>query len=309
MSERTKALWALAAVCFFWGTTYIAILIAVRELPVFLFCSVRFIIAGSLMVLWALAKGRRLPRGTEWWTLSAIAFLLLTVGNGTLAWAEKSGVPAGIASLIVVATPFWMVCFARLRGERLRPQALIGLLLGFCGLTILLWPDLQLNDSKSGFVIGAGALMVSSVIWAYGSVYTKTRKLKVDPIMSVGVQKLLASLFLFALAMLRGEPAHWDASPKAWAAIAYLVVFGSMVGYTCYVYALERLPTDQVAVYALVNPIVAVLLGFFFFSERLDIYMLVGSPLVLWGIFLVNMARKRSTEPPVLWGSKRSGVL
>lgn len=309
MSERAKALWALAAVCFFWGTTYIAILVAVRELPVFLFCSVRFIIAGSLMVLWALLKGRRLPRGGDWRYLSVVAFLLLTVGSGTLAWAEKSGVPAGIASLIVAATPFWMVGFARLRGEELRPRALVGLLLGFCGLVVLLWPDLSFDAKRKGFLMGGGALIVSSIIWACGSVYTKTRKLEVDPIMSVGIQKLLASMYLFVLAMLRGEPAYWDPGPKAWAAIAYLVVFGSMVGYTCYVYALEKLPTDQVAIYAIVNPIVAVFLGFLFFNERLDVYMLVGSPLVLWGIFLVNSARKRTVEPPVLRGSERSGVL
>lgn len=207
-----------------------------------------------------------------------------------LTWAEQ-WVPAGIASLIVIATPFWMVFFARLSGEAVRPRALSGLLLGFAGLVVLLWPDLSIKEGGAGFIAGSVGLCFGSCAWAYGSVYSKRHPSKGDPLMQIALQMILAALYLGIFGLLRGEAHVWAPGTASIGSILYLALFGSLIGYSAYIYALSHLPTDQVSVYAYVNTLVAVGLGVLFLGERLDIYILLGMPLVLWGIYQVNTAR------------------
>lgn len=296
MSEIGRARLALAAVCFFWGTTYLAIHTGVSELPPLLFCAVRFSIAGAFMLLFALLRGEPLPRGRALADLALIGFLLLSVGNGFLAWGLQR-VPTGAASLIIAATPLWMALFARADGESVGGRAASGLLLGFLGLAVLLVPDMRAARPDSGFIPGVLGLLTASVSWSWGSVYSKGRSLKDSPMANAAVQMLAGSLFLLAAALWQGDAARWDPSMKSWCAIAYLVLFGSIVGYSAYLYALARLPTAQAAVYAYVNPLVAVALGVLFLREHLDCHILGALPLVLTGIYLVNSPSKPGTLP------------
>ncbi len=233
-----------------------------------------------------------------------VAFLLLGVGNGILTWAEQ-WLPAGIASLIIVATPFWMVLFASLGGEAVRARAVGGLVVGFFGLAMVLWPDLRVREVESGFVLGAVCLCFSSAAWAYGSVYSKKHSPKGDPWMAIALQMLLGAVYLGVFGLLVGEAGRWVLTRESIWAMLYLVAFGSIVGYSSYIYALDHLPTEVVAIYAYVNPLVAVFLGVFLLGERMDVFMVFGAPLVLWGIYLVNSARPgTSTAGGPLKGKK-----
>lgn len=298
MKESTKARWALAAVCVSWGTTYIAIALGVREMPPLLFGSVRFALAGAALLAYCLWRGDRLPSRAELPRLAAVAFMLLTVGNGTLAWAQQ-WVPAGVASLLVVTTPLWMVGFARAAGESVRPRALAGLLVGFAGLLIVLWPDLRVGEGR-GFLWGCAGLLGSSCLWAYGSVYAKRRPFRTAGLMTVALQKLWASLFMLLIGLSRGEAPRWHPNQNAWLCILYLAVVGSIIGYSCYLHALAHLPTEQASIYAYANPVIAVLLGALILGERLDASVAAGGALVIAGVFLVNTARRGSEAAPAL---------
>lgn len=296
MSEAGRARWALGAVCFFWGTTYYAIRVAVTDMPPALFCAVRFLIGGSVLAAFERARGAAFPRGEDLRHVLIVGLLLLGFANGTLAWAQQ-WIPSGIASLIVVTTPFWMVLFARTSGERVKPRAATGLAVGFAGLAVLLWPDLMLQH-PGPYVMGSLALLCSSIVWAYGSILSKRRRVTTGAMMTIAVQMLAAGVFLGVVGLLRGEAARWHPTAASWLAVAYLIVFGSIVGYGSYIYALERLPTPQVAVYGYVNPIVAVFLGVLLLGERFDPYMVVGIPMVLGGVYLVHSSAPGSRERP-----------
>lgn len=261
-----------------------------RDLPPALFCALRQGVAGAVLLCWALWRGHALPRGRDWRDLAAVAVLLLVVGNGTLAWAEQ-WVPTGIASLIVVATPLWMAVFARLSGEPVGRRAASGLLLGFAGIGVLLWPDLGRVRPEAGFLKATLGLLASSAIWAYGSVYSKRRPARTEPVMSIAVQMLIGSGVFAALGVLVGEPARWRPTRESLLAVAYLVVLGSIVGYGSYIYALSKLSTVNVSVYVYINTVVAVLLGVLVLGERFDPFLAVGIPLALGGVYLVDRDR------------------
>jgi drug/metabolite transporter (DMT)-like permease len=269
----------------------------VRETPPFLFSSIRFFLAGSVLLVYSLWRGAKWPTGSEWRVLLIVSFLLLGIGNGVLTWAEQ-WVPAGIASLIIIATPFWLVLFARISGEAVSPKAVVGLIVGFAGLLFLLWPDLSSFGFRGGFAMGALGLCFSSAAWALGSVYAKNNKPVSDPIMVIALQKIMAAVYQGVFGLCIGEAARWSLPAASFWAILYLAVFGSIVGYTAYIYALDHFPTEQVSIYAYANPLVAVGLGVLFLGERMDLYMLMGVPLVLWGIYLVNTARARPVSRP-----------
>jgi drug/metabolite transporter (DMT)-like permease len=305
VAAPVAAYWALIAVCFFWGTTYIAIRIAVHDVPPLLFASVRFLMAALPVLAYALYKGEKRPTRKDLKRIFLVAFMLLTCGNGTLAWAEQ-WVPVAIASLIIVSTPFWMVLFARATGHQVSRRAMGGLLVGFGGLIVVLWPEIRGADLASGVLLGSAGLVGSSAMWAFGSVYVKNNPVSAGPWMKMGLEMLVASGYLLFLAVLRGEPALWAPTPASWAATVYLAVFGSIVGYGSYTYALKHLPTEQVSIYAYVNPIVAIVLGVVMLGEMVGPYLLLGTPLVILGVYLINTGKRRNQEPPALRTTHRA---
>ncbi len=287
MTTRVKALWALGAVCFFWGTTYLAIKVGVRTMPPLLFSGTRFMLAGVILALFAAATGRRFPGREDVRPLAVSGVLLLAVANSVLAWALRR-VPSGLASLMVAMTPLWLVVWARAGGETVTARGAAGLALGLAGLFVLLRPHLALGSLDVGLLPGALALCGSTGVWAWASLYAKRRPHGADPVAAVAFQKLVGGGAAVALGLALGEGGRWHPSAAGLWALLYLTFAGSVIGFTAYVYALAHLPTERVAVYAYVNPLVAVSLGVFFGGERADVHLFLGAPVVLLAVWLVN---------------------
>jgi drug/metabolite transporter (DMT)-like permease len=254
-------------VCFFWGTTYLAIRMSLETFPPILLVSLRYIIAGAITLGFAFAKGLYLPRGRD---LAAACFsgvLVLGVGNGALAISETM-IASGLAGLIISMQPFWMVGFDALLpgGERLHAPTIGGMLLGLAGACLLVTPDLGPNAANHNLLTGFVVLQIAMAGWSFGSIYQLRKSGMAHPIVAGGVQQLAAGLVLLPLALaIPGAPLHWSA--RGVGAMVYLVCFGSLVGYSAYVYAMDRLPVAVVSIYPYINAIVAVWLGWLFYRE------------------------------------------
>ncbi|MDE2292456.1 MAG: EamA family transporter [Elusimicrobia bacterium] len=291
MTVRARANAALAAVCFFWGTTYLAIKTGVREVPPVLFNGTRFFTAGLLLTAFVLATGRRLPARRRWASLALAAVLMMAVANSVLAWALQR-LPSGIASLLVALVPLWMVVLARAYGERVSGRGWSGVAVGLAGLVLLLWPELRSARVQPGFAQGALALCGSTGVWAWASLYAKRHPHESDHFAALAMQKLVGGAAAVGLALAAGEAPVWHPSRAASGAFLYLVFAGSLIGYSCYLYALEHLPTERVAMYAYANPVVAVTLGWLLGGERFDARVLAGAAVVLTGVYLASTGQR-----------------
>ena len=297
---------AFACVYFFWGSTYTAIKVGTQYLPALLLTGTRFLISGSLMLVFCRLRGLRIfyaAREMAW--LALLGFLMLGIGNFALVWSEKA-LPSGLAALIVAVVPLYVAILEKLLpgGEQLHPRGLVGLALGFGGLAVLMWPSLSHGISgQSVQALAGGMLLIGSFFWAVGSILSRRAKLKVDVLVAAGWQMLFAGIINAVFATIMGDWHHaqWT-RPAAWS-IAYLVTFGSWVGYTAYVWLLKHVPVGKVATYAYVNPVVAVLLGFFLLGERLVLSEYIGMFLVVIAVALVTSSQVKSAAPqqkPVL---------
>src|SRR2546425_4962128 len=284
---RGKALVAYLVVCVFWGSTYLAIRVGVGELPPFLFAGLRFLVAGALLAALALALGDRLPRrSADWLTLSIVGVLLLGGGTAFVVWAEQYA-PSGVASLFVVTVALWMAFFDAIipggSGD-LNWRVVAGLLLGFIGTSVLVGasPAELLHADLRGPLALTGA----SASWSLGSVYAKRHPTETSPYVGAAVQMIVGGSAVALLGTGLGEWHAWHLSAKGLGAIAYLVVFGSILGYTAYSYALRHASATIVGTYAYVNPVIAVLLGWLILrepvTERTFIAMVMILGAVLW---------------------------
>lgn len=302
--ERIIAYCALGAVFFFWGTTYLAIRIGLETLPPTLLAGMRFITAGT--VLFLLLRGwrvERLPKGREWLQQAIIGLLLLGVGNGLVVWAEI-WIPSGMAALMIATSPFWVAGFERLRsdGERIGLRALIGMLVGFAGLVLLVAPDLFGATLSLGYMLGMVAIQIACASWSGGSVYAKHHQTKVAPLMGAAVQMLCAGAALTLLGTTLGEWRVLHFSQRSLMALGYLTLFGSIVAYGSYTYAVQKLPLSVVSTYSYVNPVIAVLLGWIVLAEPLGWRVMTAMIIILGGVALVKTAAKRplASEPQAL---------
>jgi drug/metabolite transporter (DMT)-like permease len=288
--EKLGAYGAWAAVCFFWGTTYLAIRVGLETMPPMLFAGLRFLIAGGLLFfVMARLRNVRLPVGREWLDLGAVGLLLLGVGTGAVVWAEQ-WVPSGVAALLVATSPFWAAGLERLRrdGERVGPAGLVGMLVGFGGLVYLLSPQLFGGEMNAPLLLGALAIQVGSFAWQAGSVHAKHRPVGVAPLMGAAVQMLWAGAALTLLGTTLGEWGELRFSARSLGALAYLVVFGSIVAYSAYMHAVQKLPLSLVSTYAYVNPLVALALGWLVLGERLGAREAIAALVILSGVALVK---------------------
>ncbi len=292
-----KAYLAFASVSFFWGTTYLAIRIGVEVLPPGLFAGVRFLIAGLILGGALLAKGEPLPAKREWKHQAVVGIALLVLANGVLVWAEQY-VPSGMAALIVATLPFAMATIEGIlpHGERLTLRKAVGMLVGFGGLILLLWPDLR-GPADGQYLIGVVAIMFAPVFWAGGSIYSKYHKGGTPPLMAAAMQMLIAGVLLSIIGLLAGELDRFHFSTQGIGALLYLVTFGSIVGYGSYIYVLDKLPSAVVTMYAYINPVVAVFLGWLILSERLDLQMIIATAVILFGVVLVKTAPSGTLSP------------
>ncbi len=297
--HRWMVILAFGLVYLFWGSTYLGIRIAVEHITPALMCAIRFTIAGTLMLAYCALSGRRIAyASTQLMHLAVVGTLLLMGGNLTLSYAEQI-VPSGLAALVVSSTPLWfLVLDSMLLGHhRIAFRGKIGLALGIAGIVVLLWPKLTAPGSVGGRELAWSlALIGGSFSWALGSVLSKRwQSHDVDPFSGIAWQITFAGLANFIFALSFEDVRNVDWTVRGIGAVLYLVVCGSWIGYTAYIWLLRHVPTSKVSTYAYVNPVVAVFLGWLIEHERVDAYILAGSAVVVASVVLVTSAKVNKT--------------
>ena len=293
--DRWKVILAFGLVYVFWGSTYLGIGIAVEQIPPGVMCAMRFSIAGALMLAWCALTGRRIRYSArEYARLAAVGILLLTGGNLTLAYAERI-VPTGLAALLVAVTPLWfLVLDALLLGDHhISRRGKIGLLIGIVGVAVLIWPQLLATTALGRRELWwSVALQGGSVSWALGSVLSKKWQTAAsDPFSATAWQVVFAGISNLTFALLFEKVSAVPWSVRGVSAVLYLVVFGSWIGYTAYIWLLQHVPTSKVSTYAYINPVVAVFLGWLVLHERIDHFILLGSAIIVVSVVLVTSAK------------------
>ncbi len=289
---------AFGLVYVFWGSTYLGIDIAVQTIPPALMCALRFSIAGVVMLAVCAATGHKILYSPLHIARAAfVGLLLLMGGNLTLSYAELA-VPSGLAALIVAITPLWfLVLDSLLLGDHhISGRGKAGLALGILGLFILVWPQLQAGSLGRREFYASLSLLGGSFSWALGSVLSKRWQSGMDVFSATGWQVTAAGLGNFVFALFAGDLQHAIWSARSLAAVAYLIVCGSWIGYTAYIWLLKHVPTSKVSTYAYVNPVVAVFLGWLILHERVDRFILAGSTVVVLSVILVTSATVKKKE-------------
>jgi drug/metabolite transporter (DMT)-like permease len=280
---------ALATVYVVWGSTYLGIDLAIRTIPPFLMAGVRFLIAGGLLYMWAIRRGDRSDRPTarHWLAAFLTGIPMLAVGNAAVGWAEET-VDTGTASLIIASVPLWLALLDRVGyGQRIARSTVVGLVVGFAAVGFLAGPG--------GFGGRAFVLVFTSLAWSLGSLYARQAPLPNRPSVAVGMQMLAAGLVLTVFAAAKGEAGQVDVgaiSLESWLGLAYLVVAGSLVAFSAYMWLLRNSPTSLVGTYAYVNPVVAVLLGTVFLGEPLGWRTVIGGTVIVASVALIVRAPK-----------------
>jgi len=295
--RKAKALLALTLVCFFWGTTWIASRQGVKHMPAIQLAGIRQFLGGMAYVIFFLGKGRALPRGKEWRTVLVLSFLNFFLSNGLSTWGVKY-ISAGLGSIIAAIFPLWLVIIGLFSAKSKMPAlAVIGLLLGFGGVCVIFYDHLH-DFLNSDFRFGIMLSLAATLSWAFGTLYTKQQAFEFNPYFSLGLQMVISGIAMYSIAVGSGYSIPITAVPwQSWAAIAYLAVFGSVISFVAYLYALQNLPTAQVSIYAYINPVVAVIIGSLFFDEEFTPYIAIGGMITLAGVYMVNEAFRKKISP------------
>lgn len=298
---RRNAWIAFIAVCLIWGTTYLAIKVALETIPPFLLGGIRYVIAGLLLGGILVARGERLPPLAEWGKLAWLGFLMITLGNGGVNWGEQY-LASGLTAVVIATSPFWMVAVDAFfpGGERLTSRKWFGLFVGFAGIVLLVWPDITLEGSDTlKVVLGILALQIACAGWAVSSSYTKRHALGHSVLVVAAVQMLFGGLFMLLIGTVSGEWPALQFSPKTGAALAYLTLAGSLIAFAAYSYALRYLPVSTVSLYTYVNPVIAVALGTLLLGEPFRWSMLLAAAIIVTGIAIVRYPVGRHDRSPV----------
>lgn len=290
-----SALISYLLVGLFWGSTYLAIRIGVQHMPPAIMAALRFLAAGILLLAFARLTGRPLPRrAIDWRTNIIVGILLLAIANGLVVWSEQF-VESGIAAIFVVTVTLWMVVFsATLPGPKERPhlKQIIGLLVGFAGTVMLVGVDLE--QLRSADWRGPVGLTVAAATWGLGSVYSQRRRMRSGPIVNSALQMLIAGVVLLAASVVRGEWQVFQPSWEGFGAVAYLAIFGSIVGFTAYLHLLRSWPAALAGTYTYVNVVVAVFLGWLILDEPVTARTIIAAAIVLLSVALVRGAGPRT---------------
>lgn len=293
---RRRAYLAFIAICLIWGTTYLAIKLALETIPPFTMGGLRYVTGGVILALILRVRGIRLPASRDWPPFAVIGLLMLGFGNGGVTYAEQF-VPSGLAAVLIATTPFWMTSVEALvgKGERLGLRKLAGLAVGFSGILVLVWPDL-VESASGGSKYGRGilALQLACIGWAFGSSYAKRLSQTTDVLAAAAMQMLFGGAWMLLAAAVVGELPRLHFNPTTSAALLYLILAGSVAGYAAYAYALKHLPVSTVSMYAYINPVIAVALGTILLGEPFHARMLVAAAIIAAGITIVR-TRGRGT--------------
>ena len=293
---RARLIAAFAAVYIVWGSTYLAIRFAVETLPPLLMAGARFALAGAILLLWSrLRSGDAPPTARDWRTGLVSGGLLLVGGNGMVVWAEQR-VPSGITALLVAIVPVWMVLLDWLRPKGRRPHTLVfvGLALGLGGLALLVGPNASGSSGDRTDVTGAIVLVLASLSWAAGSLYTQHAPKASSGLNGSATQMVSGGALLVLAGLLTGEGGQLDlahATAKSVLGFFYLVSFGSLLGYTAYIYLLNHTTAAKASTYAYVNPVVAVFLGWALAHEAVTSRTVVAAAVILAGVAIITIAR------------------
>lgn len=289
--SRARVIAAYAAVYVVWGSTYLAINFAIATLPPFLMAGARFLVAGLVLYVWMRARGAVRPSAAQWKVATIIGAFLLLGGNGAVVWAEQF-VPSGITALLVATLPLWMALLGWLGPDRRRPtpRVSLGLLVGMVGIVVLVGPGALVGQGGNVDIVGAAVLMFGSLAWAAGSLYARRAATPPSPQLGTAMQMLSGGLLLVVLGLATGEGRGLDAgaiSASSVSALLYLIVFGSLLGFSAYVWLLRVEPPTRVSTYAYVNPVVAVGLGWLFAGEALTSQTLLAAAIIIGAVVLI----------------------
>jgi drug/metabolite transporter (DMT)-like permease len=296
LSRRFKILAAFAAIYVIWGSTYLGIRIAIETMPPLIMAGARYASAGALLFAWTLARGKERPRPVHWWSAVVIGALLLLGGNGAVSWAELR-VPTGIAALMIASVPLWIVVLDWLRPGGRRPGVWViaGLALGIAGLWFLAGPVGHAAGPRPD-PLGVIVLVLGALAWSMGSVYSRHAPLPASPLLGIALEMLCGGVLLVVAGIVLGEGAHFDPariSLRSLVAFAYLVLLGSLVGFTCYVWLLRVSTPARVSTYAFVNPVVAVALGWGLLGEAVTPRILTSSVVVVVAVAVITLMAPR----------------
>ena len=298
-ASRTQILAAFASIYLIWGSTYLAIMYAVETIPPFLMGGLRFAVSGALLYAWARYRGAPRPTARHWRNALIAGGFLLLGGNGAVVWAEQY-VPSGLTALLVSILPFWLVIIEWVRPPRRRPHraVLIGLIIGFIGIVVLVGPG---NVGGHGDVrpIGAVVLILGSLSWAIGSFFSRDADLPESGLLTTGMEMLGGGALMLIVGAVSGELSHFDmhhVSRASAVGLIYLITFGSLLGFTSYIWLLDKVSPARLGTYAYVNPVVAVLLGWAIASERLSLRTAVAAAIVICAVALITTARSSRAQ-------------
>lgn len=294
---RAKAIFALTMVCILWGTTWLASKQGVKYIPdAFQMAGIRQLLGGICYVGFFLIRGTSLPKGKEWIPIIVLSFLNFMISNGLSTLALQYEISAGLGAIIGAIFPLWLVVIGLFASQTKIPtMAIVGLILGFGGVCIIFYDHL-FEFQVPKFQIGILFSVIATWTWAIATLYTKRQAVHFNPYFGLGLQMVISGIVLYGFSVIRGTHIPLTAIPwQSWVSIAYLVIFGSLIAFVCYLYALQNLPTEQASIYAYINPMVAVILGSLLFDEKVTIYLIIGGLVTLLGVYLVNRAYKLTT--------------
>ncbi|HEY0972609.1 MAG TPA: EamA family transporter [Gemmatimonadales bacterium] len=300
--SRARIVAAYAAVYVIWGSTYLAIRFAIETLPPFMMAGVRFLVAGAILYGWSRLRGAARPSRANWVATAIVGGFLLLGGNGGVVWAEQR-VESGIAALLVATLPLWMALLEWVGPDRRRPtgRTALGILLGLAGVAVLVGPEALLGGAANVDPLGALVLVLASLAWAIGSLYSRRAPMPASPQIGSGMQMLAGGALLTLLGLTTGEGSGVELaafSTTSLAALGYLITFGSLIGFSAYVWLLRVEPTSRVATYAYVNPVVAVALGWLLAGEAMTAQTAVAAAIIVGAVALtVSAPKKRDATP------------
>ena len=296
-SDRTKAVLAVVVVCFFWGTTWLASKRGVQYMPALQLSGLRQCMAGSFVLGYFFIRGFKLPTRDQFIQFGWMSLLMIVINNGFSTWSMKY-IPSGLGAVIGAASPLWIAILSTFvfKETKLNTMTIIGLLLGIGGILIIFSDYLQ-DLFNTNFSVGIILNLIASVTWAFGTIFTVKNAKHVNPYFSLGWQMFLGGIVLLMVAYFSGQYTPLQGTGAAvWSSILYLVFVGSIITYSAFIYALKRLPAQQVSVYAYINPIVAVIVGAVLNNEKLTTIIAGGTVVTIFGIYLVNTGFKRKAK-------------
>ncbi len=300
---KTKIWIALVALYIVWGSTYLAIRFSVETIPPFLHAALRFLISGAILYIWRRVAGDPAPTASNWKSTAIVGAALLLGGNGLVGWAEQS-VPSGIAALMIATSPFWLTLFEALRSGGAKPtwQAILGLIVGFSGVFLLIGPAEFTGAEESFDSFGIILLLLAPFFWSLGSIYAKNADMPKSTLLGTGMEMLSGAVALFIVSVFKGELNGFHiglVSTRSWLGLAYLITFGSLIGFVSYGWLLHNAPISLMSTYAYVNPVVAVFLGNLLADEPLNGRILMAAAIIIGSVVVINSARqlKVKTQP------------